>query len=103
MKLLINGENRNIQAGNLRKLLEALEINPAAVVVEHNQSVVSRNSLESVSLQEGDQVEIVQFVGGGSEEAIPEAQPEAAPEVEAPKAKAKKPAVKKPRKPKKSG
>lgn len=71
MKLLINGENRTVQdVKTLRTLLQSLDINPNGVVIEHNQSVVSRKKLEEVLLQEGDQVEIVHFVGGGSEETI---------------------------------
>ncbi len=100
MNLLINGETRSIQAAsNLIALLNALEINPQSVVVEHNQNVVSRTRLADVPLKEGDQVEIVQFVGGGDGEEAPADPPAAEPSPEAepaakPKAK-RKPAVKK--------
>ena len=68
MKLLINGENRTVQdVKTLRTLLQSLDINPNGVVIEHNQNVVSRQKLEEVLLKEGDQVEIVHFVGGGEE------------------------------------
>lgn len=92
MNLWINGENRTVQsAANLRALLQVLDINPEAVVVEHNQHVVSRKSLSEVSLNEGDQVEIVQFVGGGSDEVPPPVPAEPAAPA---KPKAKKPASK---------
>ncbi len=94
MNVYINGENRNIEALNLRRLLETLAINPDSVVVEHNQAVVNRQTLERVALKEGDQVEIVHFVGGGSEEPAPEtAQPEGPQDTPAKAKKAK--AVKK--------
>jgi len=35
------------------------------VAVEHNLIVVKRDKYESVVLNEGDEVEIVNFVGGG--------------------------------------
>lgn len=69
MRLCINGEDREIgQSENLKQLLESLEINPNAVVVEHNKSVVAREKVGIVALHDGDQIEIVHFVGGGSAE-----------------------------------
>lgn len=95
MKLLINGENRTVQdVKTLRTLLQSLDINPNGVVIEHNQSVVSRQKLEEVLLKEGDQVEIVHFVGGG-EETPAEVPAETAAETPAAKPKAKKAAPKK--------
>ena len=69
MKLHINGEQKVVdpEVANLRRLLEELAINPNSVLVEHNEGVIPRGSLETVRLREGDRVEIVHFVGGGAD------------------------------------
>jgi thiamine biosynthesis protein ThiS len=66
MKLRINGEEKEIADGlNLTGLLEQLQIRPARVVVERNREIVPRESYGTISLAEGDTLEIVHFVGGG--------------------------------------
>lgn len=46
-------------------LLERLEIDPRRVAVEHNTTIVKRQRFPEVIVGDGDQVEIVNFVGGG--------------------------------------
>jgi sulfur carrier protein len=62
----VNGESLEI-AGRvtISGLLANLTIDSRLVAVEHNLIVVKRDKYESVVLQEGDEVEIVNFVGGG--------------------------------------
>jgi len=67
MKLTINGEiTENIRAGTVRELLEELKVEPNRVAVEVNLTVVRRADYGQFRLNEGDVVEIVNFVGGGS-------------------------------------
>jgi len=67
MKLTINGEiTENIRAGTVRELLEELKVEPDRVAVEVNLTVVRRADYGQYRLKEGDVVEIVNFVGGGS-------------------------------------
>ena len=47
-------------------LLDQLKLNPGLVVVELNLNILKRDELPNAALKEGDQVEIVHFVGGGS-------------------------------------
>jgi sulfur carrier protein len=47
------------------QLLEQLRIDSRRVAVEHNFIVLKRMAYETTQLAEGDQVEIVNFVGGG--------------------------------------
>jgi len=47
-------------------LLADLEIDARRVAVEHNLVVLKRTAFETTELRDGDQVEIVNFVGGGS-------------------------------------
>ncbi|MEK7334305.1 MAG: sulfur carrier protein ThiS [Candidatus Binatota bacterium] len=66
MIVFINGEKREIAAElNVAQLLQELGIRPGRVVVELNRDVVSRESHDTTFLKEGDNIEIVHFVGGG--------------------------------------
>ena len=67
MNVLVNGQQRAVTEGTtIAKLLDELKIVPARVVVEVNLTILKRVEHPTTILQEGDQVEIVQFVGGGS-------------------------------------
>ena len=66
MKLTINGEIiDNIEAGTVKELLDELKITSGRVAVEVNLDIVKRAEFSQFTLQEGDVVEIVNFVGGG--------------------------------------
>ena len=66
MELTVNGEKRQVADGlTVSGLLESLQVVPERVVVEVNLTIVKRAQLADAVLQDGDQVEIVQFVGGG--------------------------------------
>ena len=69
MDLLINGQPRSfpqLETGaTLIDLLAALGLKADQVAVEHNGSIVPRNSWPATPLASGDQFEIVHFVGGG--------------------------------------
>ena len=65
--LRINGKRVELeQPTALLSYLEQLGVNPRAVAVEHNGEIIDRASYQAVTLREGDQVEIVRMVGGGS-------------------------------------
>ena len=64
--ITVNGEPREVPADlTLVGLLAHLAIDPRMVVVEHNRVIVRRTRLDEVTVGSGDQIEIVQFVGGG--------------------------------------
>ena len=64
--VVINGERRAIAPGvTLLELLGELELDPRAVVVEHNRHIVRRPALGEVRVASGDAIELVHFVGGG--------------------------------------
>jgi len=66
MDVVINGERKQITAGvTLLQLLNELELDPRAVVVEHNRKIVRRVGLGDVTVNDGDAIELVHFVGGG--------------------------------------
>ena len=67
MKLQINGEPREFSAGlTLAGLVENLGMKADRVAVELNLEIVPRASWEQTQLKDGDKLEIVHFVGGGS-------------------------------------
>jgi len=67
MELVVNGERRHVADGStVAQLLESLSIQPERVVVEVNLTVLKRAQHPTTVLKAGDQVEIVQLVGGGS-------------------------------------
>ena len=47
------------------ELLEHLSIDARRVAVEHNLVVLKRGAFDDTVVREGDQIEIVNFVGGG--------------------------------------
>jgi thiamine biosynthesis protein ThiS len=65
--ILLNGDPYEV-AGPLTvsALLAHLEIDARRVAVEHNLVVLKRAAFDTAEVQEGDAVEIVNFVGGGS-------------------------------------
>jgi thiamine biosynthesis protein ThiS len=66
MDVVINGEHKQISTGvTLLELLKELELDPRAVVVEHNRKIVRRAGLGDVMVTDGDAIELVHFVGGG--------------------------------------
>jgi len=66
MRVKINGEERVVDDGlTLTALLESLQIRPGRVVVERNRDIVPRDSYNATSIDDGDTIEIVHFVGGG--------------------------------------
>ena len=66
MRIVLNGDPFELDGPRtVTALLEDLEIDPRRVAVEHNLVVLKRTVFETTELREGDQVEIVNFVGGG--------------------------------------
>lgn len=62
----INGEHRRVLAGlTLAQLASELGFAPEKVAVERNLEVVPRSTLANVLVEDGDELEIVHFVGGG--------------------------------------
>src|SRR5207253_1765252 len=66
MQVLLNGDPLEV-AGPLTvsELLGRLEIDARRVAVEHNLVVLKRTSFAETLVRDGDQIEIVNFVGGG--------------------------------------
>jgi sulfur carrier protein len=76
MKLHINGDERDFDGVSpsftLSALIESLGMKADRVAVELNRDIVPRDRWAATTLNEGDRLEIVHFVGGGSEAASQE-------------------------------
>jgi thiamine biosynthesis protein ThiS len=66
MRIQLNGDPYELPApSTIAQLLATLDIDPRRVAVEHNFIIVKRDQYVLTEIGEGDQIEIVNFVGGG--------------------------------------
>lgn len=66
MTVVLNGKKVDIgESLTLLELLKSKEISPETVVVEHNKEIVSADMFAATTLNDGDHLEVVRFVGGG--------------------------------------
>ncbi len=65
MQVKINGKPEEVQGGSVLDLLKAKSIEPQMVAVELNDQMLERDRLGTTTLNEGDQVEFLFYMGGG--------------------------------------
>ena len=66
VSIRVNGEHRRVAAGlTIAELAADLGLVPEKVAVERNLEIVPRSTLGQVVIEDGDELEIVHFVGGG--------------------------------------
>ncbi len=66
MDITVNGEKKAFDGPlTVSDLLAALELQPRKIAVERNLEIVPKSQFGETALMNGDQIEIVQFVGGG--------------------------------------
>ena len=65
MQVKINGKSEDVPGGTVLDLLNSKKIEPQMVAVEVNDKVLDRDHLATTSLNEGDQVEFLFYMGGG--------------------------------------
>ena len=65
MRLIINGQERDVEATTLADVVQHFGLNERIIVIEHNLNIVSRDLYAQTPFAEGDKIEIVHFVGGG--------------------------------------
>ena len=62
----VNGEHKRVPGGvSIVEMLNEIGVDPAKVAVERNLEIVPRSTLAQVCVEDGDDYEIVHFVGGG--------------------------------------
>ena len=63
---MLNGKPRSVEVGTtLKELVASLGSDPRGIAIERNLEIVPKSEHGSVILEDGDQLEVVQFVGGG--------------------------------------
>lgn len=66
VKILLNGEARDVSSPNLLALIDEIGLDGRKVAVERNLEIVPRSTYLATDLRDGDRLEIVTFVGGGA-------------------------------------
>lgn len=67
MRITLNGESQEVTPNlSVAGLLEQLALQPDRVAVEINLTILERSKFSTWTLKEGDRVEIISFIGGGS-------------------------------------
>ena len=66
LRITLNGDPFELEKPlTMTELLGRLAIDPRRVAVEHNLHIIKRQTFSDTVVEEGDTVEIVDFVGGG--------------------------------------
>jgi thiamine biosynthesis protein ThiS len=64
--ITLNGEPYTLERPlSVEELLKRLELDPRRVAVERNYTVLKRQAFMDTVVRDGDELEIVNFVGGG--------------------------------------
>jgi sulfur carrier protein len=70
LTIAINGENRRLEdlatPSSLAQVIGELGLKGDRIAVEHNGQIIVRGLWPGTRVEEGDRLEIVHFVGGGS-------------------------------------
>jgi thiamine biosynthesis protein ThiS len=68
LQVQINGETRELTQEQivLAELVRELSLTPQRIAVELNKQIVRRDEWEQTPINDGDRIEIVHFVGGGT-------------------------------------
>lgn len=66
MQITVNGESKDIlETVSVETLLSSLGVDSKKVAVERNLEIVPKTQFESTLVEDGDQLEVVHFIGGG--------------------------------------
>ena len=66
MLIKLNGDPYEVPAPiSIAGLLATLDIDSRRVAVEHNLIIVKKDAFDRTAVADGDEIEIVNFVGGG--------------------------------------
>ncbi len=66
INVTINGDTHSLDSDlNLNDLLRELDIEEDKVAIEHNREIVPKSTFDRVMIRDGDNLEIVHFIGGG--------------------------------------
>ena len=67
MNIVVNGKEQELDHPvSVKQLLQILDLKGERVAVEVNLEIVDRKKFDDYEIKEGDKVEVIHFVGGGS-------------------------------------
>ncbi|MEK7285719.1 MAG: sulfur carrier protein ThiS [Nitrospirota bacterium] len=66
MRITLNGKTEEIQEVHLSGLLQSKNIEPRMVSVEINETLIDRSAYDQTTLKDGDLIEFLYFMGGGT-------------------------------------
>jgi len=67
MNIVVNGKEQELDHPvSVKQLLQILDLKRERVAVEVNLEIVDRQKFDDYEIKEGDKVEVIHFVGGGS-------------------------------------
>lgn len=66
MQITINGKPEELQASTIMDVLKHKDIDPHMVAVELNAHIVERDQLDTTNVRDGDAVEFLFYMGGGT-------------------------------------
>ena len=65
MQITLNGEAKMVTAATIAQLLAEIKAPPRGIAVERNRAIIPKSEHATTSVQPGDHIEIVTFIGGG--------------------------------------
>lgn len=66
MKVTLNGEEINLNYDmTINQLVDSYKLDVKKIAVERNLEIVSQSEFKSTNIEDGDNIEIIHFIGGG--------------------------------------
>lgn len=65
MQIILNGRVEETRSSTIAELVSELKLAADSLVVEHNRSIVRQDAWAETALRENDELELLNFVGGG--------------------------------------
>lgn len=65
MQLRINSKIETCSAVSVAELVKELNLDSSSLVIEHNEQIIRQEQWAATMLLEGDELELLNFVGGG--------------------------------------
>ena len=62
----VNGKEQDVAGKILSEFLEEAQYKPVRIVVEINEEIIPKERYDYITLKDGDLVEVVSFMGGGT-------------------------------------
>ena len=65
IEIQVNGRREQIEECTIAALVSDKQLTASSLIVEYNRAIIKQDAWTDVTLQEGDVLELLNFVGGG--------------------------------------